>query len=125
MAKWLSVHLQNKWLWVGIMLIPSKEFLDIRDTIECRFILKWVHDGTTYRQKQTPYEFIQWLQVEEKLQENSKLYYHRNGKGLALLKMEFQKKNNFFKRILNTYDHAFLRKQIIKVSFLNKMQLEY
>ena len=52
-AKWYSVCLQSRWLWVGI---PSQSFkfhsshlfwenfLDIQATIECRFTLKEVFD---------------------------------------------------------------------------------
>ena len=54
LAKWLSVHLGTKWLWVWVPLqslktldfapVSSKEFLDIQATIECRFTLKCVRD---------------------------------------------------------------------------------
>ena len=50
LVKWLSVHLQNKFLWVWIPLLSlklnilrlfqKKGFLDIQATMECRFTLK-------------------------------------------------------------------------------------
>ena len=53
-AKWLSVRLRTKWLWVRIPLqslkisyivpVASKEFLDIQASIECGFTLKHVCD---------------------------------------------------------------------------------
>ena len=60
MAKWLSVRLQTKWLWVRIplqslklqiwRLLRARSSLTFRQTIECRFTLKLVHDMTiTYR----------------------------------------------------------------------------
>ena len=49
LAKWLSVCLQTKWLWIPVLslkqqaiTVSSKEFLDIQATIECRFTLKRV-----------------------------------------------------------------------------------
>ena len=50
LAKWFSVHLQIKWLWVRVQLqsdfvpVSSKEFLDIQATIECGFTMKHVLD---------------------------------------------------------------------------------
>ena len=54
LAKWLSVHLQTKWLWVQIPLLSLKlkilcllwarSSLTFRQTIECRFNLKFVRD---------------------------------------------------------------------------------
>ena len=54
LAKWLSVHLQTKWLWVRISLLSLKlqiwhllrgrSSLIFRQTIDCRFILKLVCD---------------------------------------------------------------------------------
>ena len=53
LAKWLSVHLRTKWLWVRITLLSlklqilrvlTKEFLDIQATIEFKFTLKRVRD---------------------------------------------------------------------------------
>ena len=44
LAKWLSVRLRTKWLWVRIQLQSLKlQFLDIQATIECGFTLKPVH----------------------------------------------------------------------------------
>ena len=55
MAKWLSVPLRTKWLWVRVPLqsltytsnmapVSSNEFLDIQANIECGFTLKRVRD---------------------------------------------------------------------------------
>ena len=54
LAKWLSVHLQTKWLWVRIMLLSLKlqiwcllqarSSLTFRRTLECRFSLEFVCD---------------------------------------------------------------------------------
>ena len=57
MAKWLSVHLRIKWLWVRVQLQSlkplSKEFLPIPTTIECRFTLKRICDMTNTYSKST------------------------------------------------------------------------
>ena len=54
LAKSLSVRLRNKWLWVRILLpslklqiwrlLRGRSLLTFRQTIECRFTLKLVHD---------------------------------------------------------------------------------
>ena len=54
LAKSLSVRLRNKWLWVRILLpslklqiwrlLRGRCLLTFRQTIECRFTLKLVHD---------------------------------------------------------------------------------
>ena len=54
LAKWLSVRLRTKWLWVQILLLSLKlqiwrllqarSSLTFRQTIECRFTLKVVRD---------------------------------------------------------------------------------
>ena len=51
LAKWLSVYLQTKWLWVvaltinlDIAPVSSKEFLDIQATIECGFTQNGIRD---------------------------------------------------------------------------------
>ena len=54
LAKWLSVHLRTKWLWVQITLAPLKlpiwhllwarSSLPFRQTIEFGFTLKLIHD---------------------------------------------------------------------------------
>ena len=60
LAKWLSVRLRTKWLWVLITLlslkpqiwclIRARSSLTFRQTIECRFTLKLVRDMIiTYR----------------------------------------------------------------------------
>ena len=52
-TKWLSAHLQTKWLWVQVPLqslkfditpVSSKKFLNIQATTGCRFTLKHVCD---------------------------------------------------------------------------------
>ena len=65
LAKWLSVCLQTKWLWIQIPLqslktsdtasLSSKEFLKIPATKKCRFTLKHVYDmeKTPSRMRQT------------------------------------------------------------------------
>ena len=68
LAKWLSVHLQTKWLWVWILLlslkllilcVSSDEFLDFQATIQCRFSLKYVHGIATYNQVYCKYKYSQ------------------------------------------------------------------
>ena len=54
MAKWLSVRLRTKWLWVRIPLLPLKlqiwrllrarSSLTLRQTLDCGFTLKLVRD---------------------------------------------------------------------------------
>ena len=56
MAKWLSIRFQTKWFWVKFQLqslklqifapASSKEFPDIKATIECGLTLKRVRDMT-------------------------------------------------------------------------------
>ena len=55
LAKWLSVCLQTKWLWVLVQLQSlnirfraclSKKFLDIQAILECGFNLKGTRDMT-------------------------------------------------------------------------------
>ena len=58
----LSVRLWTNWFWIPVLLqslewtldmapVSSKEFLDIKATIECGFTLKWVSDKIkTYNQ---------------------------------------------------------------------------
>ena len=66
LAKWLSVHLKTKWLWVRIALLslklqiwrllPARSSLTFRQTIECGFTLKIVRDMTiTYSQMHRKY----------------------------------------------------------------------
>ena len=46
LAKWLSVRLRTKRMWVRVPLqspVSSKAFLDIQAIIECGFTLKRVH----------------------------------------------------------------------------------
>ena len=58
-GKWLSVHLQTKWLWVLISLplkpqiwclLRARSSLAFRQTIVCEFKLKLVRDIITYSQ---------------------------------------------------------------------------
>ena len=69
LAKWLSVRLQNKWLWVRITLLSFKlqiycllrarSSLTFRQTIGCGFTLKLVRDMTiTYSQIRTVVELM-------------------------------------------------------------------
>ena len=60
LAKWLSVLLQTKWLWVRIPLLSLKlqisrlfwvRIIDIQATTECRFTLKRVCDMTRTRSR--------------------------------------------------------------------------
>ena len=64
-AKWLSIRLQTMWTWVGISLLSLKlqvwcmlrarSSLTFRQTIECGFTLKLVHDMIiTYSQLNFP-----------------------------------------------------------------------
>ena len=58
LPKWLNVPLRTKWLWVRIpllslklqilCLIRARSSLTFRQTIECRFTLKLVHDMIIY-----------------------------------------------------------------------------
>ena len=70
LAKWLSVRLQTKWMWVGITLLPLKlqiwrllrarSFLAIKQTIECGFTLKPVRDIIiTYSQMHRTDKYLQ------------------------------------------------------------------
>ena len=85
LAKWLSVCLQTKWLWVRISLLSLKRqiwhllwarsSLTFRQTIECGFTLKLVRDMIiTYRQNWwclPRYLGELWLVLFEKLFKHS------------------------------------------------------
>ena len=70
LAKWLSVCLQTKWLWVRILLLSLKlqircslqarSSLIFKQTIESRFTLKLVRDMiTTYSQMHCTDTYLQ------------------------------------------------------------------
>ena len=75
LAKWLSVRLRTKWLWVRISLlslklqIGARSFLTFRQTIQCRFTQKHCADKYSqyssrrsfYSQKKWTYRYI-WSQ---------------------------------------------------------------
>ena len=74
LAKWLSVRLQTKWLWVGIPLLSLKlqmwhllqtrSSLSFRQTIECRFTLKLVRDMiTSYSHMHRTYKYSQYSSI--------------------------------------------------------------
>ena len=70
LAKWLSVRLRTKWLWVPVSLLSLKlqiwhlfrarSSLTFRKTIECGFTLKFVYDMIiTYSQMHRPDKYTQ------------------------------------------------------------------
>ena len=69
LAKWLSVCLRTKWLWVRFTLrsdfapVLSKEFLDIQATIERRFTLKQVR-GMIRTHNQDYYESLTFFPAD-------------------------------------------------------------
>ena len=102
LAKWLSVRLRTKWLWVQITLLSLKlqiwrllrarSSLTFRQTRECRFTLKLVHDMIiTHSQKSPAYLF-------QVVAENNTAYTTR-----SVQKSQFpffKTKTNFFKNSL-------------------------
>ena len=74
LAKWLSVHLRNKWLWVqvpvqslktsSIVPVLRKELLDIQATAECGFTLKRARDKIrTYSQMHLTNKYSQNISI--------------------------------------------------------------
>ena len=74
LAKWLSVHLRNKWLWVqvpvqslktsSIVSVLRKELLDIQATAECGFTLKRARDMIrTYSQMHLTNKYSQNISI--------------------------------------------------------------
>ena len=92
LAKWLSVPLQTKWLQVRIPLLStsdivpgsSKEFLEVQETIECKFTLKCVCDMITkYSQKHYTDEYSQHSSMIWPIWLNSWVFvYKLSGYGL-------------------------------------------